>query len=318
MKKTCFAITGANGYIGSKLIDKLKNKNINLNLFSSRVKKYKEKNINSYKFNINEKKCWKKVILKSDVIFHLAGNTSIYFAKKNKKKNYYGTVKPIKDIIYICKKYKKTPLIIFTSTATVYGLKKRFPVNESSKPLPITTYDKDKFIAEQMLINASNKKILNCCNVRLSNVYGPNKISVSSSDRGIINKVCMDALEGKDIYLFGGGKYFRDYIYIDDVVDALIKIALSKNLKRKEYNICSGVGTTLVDAFNLIILKAKKIVKSRSIIINKKWPKNIELIEKRNFIGDNTNLKNDFNWSPKINLENGIVKTIRFLKKKYL
>lgn len=318
MKKINFAITGANGYIGSKLVAKLKKKRITLNLFASKIQNYKEKNIFSYKFKINDKKCWKKIILESDVIFHLAGNTSVYFAKKNNKKNYNVTVQPIKDIIHVCKKYKRKPLIIFTSTATVYGLKKKFPVNESTKTLPITTYDKHKFLAEKMLINASNKKILSCVNVRLSNVYGPSNVSVSSNDRGIINKVCMNALKGNDIYLFGGGEYFRDYIYIDDVVDALIKIALSKNLKRKKYNICSGIGTTLFDTFKLIILKAKKTVKSKSIIINKKWPMNIELIEKRNFIGDNTNLKNDLKWSPKINLENGIVKTINFLKKKYL
>ena len=126
MRKTCIGITGANGYIGSKLINELKKKNVILNIFSSRIKKHKEKNINSHKFKINDRNCWKKVILESDVIFHLAGNTSIYLAKKNKKYNYDVTVKPIKDIIYLCKKYKKTPLIIFTSTATVYGIKKNF------------------------------------------------------------------------------------------------------------------------------------------------------------------------------------------------
>lgn len=316
MKKINFAITGANGYIGSKLVAKLKNKRIRLNLFASKIKNYKEKNIYSYKFNINDKKCWKKIILESEVIFHLAGNTSVYFAKKNNEENYNVTVQPIKDIIHICKKYKRKPLIIFTSTATVYGLQKKFPVNESTKPLPITVYDKHKFLAEKMLINASNKKILDCCNVRLSNVYGVSNMKVSSSDRGILNKVCMNAIQGKNISVFGKGRFIRDYVYIDDVVDALIKISLSKKLSRKVYNICSGYGTTLIDAFNLIILKAKKTVKSKSIIINKSWPKNIELIEKRNFIGDNKNLKNDTKWVPKINLENGIKKMIYFFNKK--
>ena len=169
-----------------------------------------------------------------------------------------------------------------------------------------------------MTYTCIKKKILNCCIVRLSNVYGPSNVPVSSNDRGIINKVCMNALKSKNIDVFGGGKYIRDYIYISDVIDALIKIAFSKNLKRNIYNICSGVGTTLFEVFNLIILKAKKNIRSNSSLINKEWPKNIESIEKRNFIGDNKNLKNDLKWSPKINLENGIEKTLRFFKQKYL
>ena len=140
---------------------------------------------------------------------------------------------------------------------------------------------------------------------------------MSSNDRGIVNNVCKNVIEGKDIYLFGGGQYIRDYIYIDDVINVLIKIAFSKNLKKNVYNVCSGIGTTLFEVFNLIIFIAKKSFKSKSLIVNKEWPENIEYIEKRNFIGDNTNLKNDLSWSTKTNLKKGIEKTLHFFKYKY-
>jgi len=312
MKKINFSVTGANGYIGSKLVNELKKNNNIINAFASNVKVYEEENINGCLFDIKDKNCWEEIILKSDVIFHLAGNTSLYFAKENKLENYDLTIKPIHDIISICQKYNKKPLIIFSSTATVYGLQNIFPVSELVLPKPMTIYDEHKLLAEKMLVDARNNKILNCCNVRLSNVYGPSNMKASSRDRGIINKVCIDAIKGKKVNIFGDGEYIRDYVYIDDVIDALIKIALSKNDIKDTYNICSGDGTSLVNAFNLIILKVKEIINKDCDIIYENWPNNAEVIEKRNFIGDNTRLKNDVNWQPKVQLEVGIEKMINF------
>ena len=177
---------------------------------------------------------------------------------------------------------------------------------------PITIYDLHKLFAEQYLMMASKNKIINSTSLRLANVYGPSYSESSSLERGIVNTITNKALYGNELKIFGDGNYIRDYIYIDDVTSALIHTAKSNNTTSKTFNVSNQVGFKVKEVIELIAAQASVIIEKKIIVNQVPWPKGVNDIEKRNFIGNSNALYVATNWVPKTTLKQGIAKTINF------
>jgi len=312
IKRKTIAITGASGYIGSALTFELLKLPVNI-LRISRKKISTVTGTEDLILDLNEKESWQTIVSRADIIFHLAGNTSIYLAEEDPEENKISTIKPINLLIDASKELSQIPRVIFTSTVTVYGLTDKFPVTENTIPIPLTVYDEHKLEAEKILANASEASLINATSIRLSNVYGPSIGKSSSADRGVFNKIAKNAFIGKDISIFGDGNYIRDYIYIDDVVSALIKIAFIDNVEYSSLNLVSGVGVKIKDAFKMIADEVFKFSGTEVNIKKSPWPDNLSPIELRNFIGSNIKLSKIADWSPQYNLKKGIVKLVNFI-----
>jgi nucleoside-diphosphate-sugar epimerase len=206
---------------------------------------------------------------------------------------------------------------VFASTATVYGLTNEFPVVESIKPNPISTYDLHKFFAEQELFKASQKNIINSINLRLANVYGPSLTESRTENRGILNRFTRMGLEGKKIQIYGDGNNIRDYVYIDDVVNAFLHASIIDSAENI-FNVASGVGTRVKQVFSQISSEVEKHTGVSGVVKNIDWPKGINEIEKRNFIGSIELLKSQSGWSPSISLEEGIKFLVNHYAQEYI
>ena len=129
----------------------------------------------------------------------------------------------------------------------MYGLTEVLPVLETRRPNPITTYDLHKFFAEQQLLLASSCNIINAISLRLANVYGPSPTESLAKDRGTLSKITRMKFELKNLHIYGNGEYLRDYIYIDDVVNAFLHASVMNydNLPNRNditLNVASGKG----------------------------------------------------------------------------
>ena len=115
--------------------------------------------------------------------------------------------------------------------------------------------------------------------------------------------------------IYDQGKYLRDYIYIDDVTDALVNFSIKNKFREKIFNLCSGKSKSMINVLKII----KSKLKNKNIflkIMRSKSPKNIHLINKRNFFGNNLRLRKAIKWKPKYNLNEGIELTIdKYLNK---
>jgi nucleoside-diphosphate-sugar epimerase len=313
-------ITGAGGYIGSALVDRLKNYSVKKIIRISRKKLIPQENLDDWILDLNELDSWLKIVEQSEIIFHLAGNTGITFAEQNPKSSLISEVLPINNLVRASKQLQLCPRVIYTSTATIYGLTEDFPVSETFIPAPITCYDSNKLHAEKQLENASKSQVINSVSLRLANVYGPSPNESSVFDRGILSKVVKMSFENKIITLYGSGKCIRDYIYIDDVVSALVQISsvkYSEILKNSKtvLNVSSGRGTQIKTVFNLIAKEVGKISGQNPNILNTPWPKKVLDIEKRNFIGSSERLKSITGWTAKTPLEEGIRLLVNYYSK---
>ena len=313
------SITGASGYIGSALIQELEKYSLKI-IRISRKELIPKDGVEDWVLDLNKKSSWIRIVSKSDIIFHLSGNTSIYNAEKDPKESLISTLFPIIQLINASKKLSRIPRVVFSSTATVYGLTEVLPVLETRQPNPITTYDLHKFFAEQQLLLASSSNIIDAISLRLANVYGPSPTESLAQDRGILSKITRMRFELKNLQIYGNGEYLRDYIYIDDVVNAFLHASVMNYdilLDRNDItlNVASGKGTSVKEVFNLISNEVEKITGFSGTIKNVAWPKEVNEIEKRNYIASIELLKSLTGWEPSVSLEEGIQLLVKHYSK---
>ena len=154
------AITGASGYISSTLIDVLGDNCKSILLVTTTPKKTVATNI-SFWLQIQKRETWEVIIKNADIIFHLAGNTSVYNAIKNRLSSLESNMLPFEHFISVSQQYNTCTKIIYSSTASIYGIGSHSPIDEFVSPDPQTIYDLHKLFAEKELLLASKKRLYN-------------------------------------------------------------------------------------------------------------------------------------------------------------
>jgi len=319
-------ISGASGYIGSNLINKLSKincqiscvtSNSDLQKFITTQHKTEAAEISVFCGPYRDRTLWEESVHGVDVVFHLASQTSFYEAESDPVEDYMSNVFPMQLLLEQASKEKKKPFVVLAGTSTQCGIKNKVPIGEEEPDNPSTIYDLHKLIAENYLkYYCSKKKIEGCC-LRLCNVYGPGPKS-SKDDRGILNLMLKKALIGDAISIYGTGDYIRDYIFIDDVVNAFLIAPLNKEKTNgKHFILGSGKGFSLNEAISKIVEVVNKKTKIQVSTRHVASPDNLLEIEFRNFVADNSSLKKATGWSADVDLEKGIELTIdNFIRQK--
>ena len=311
-------VTGATGYIAWSLIQKLlgvdceitcltRQSSHELNLVNFvKCKAAMNTIVGSY----DDEKFWNKSMDGVDIVFHLAAQTSFYRAEADPTEDFKNNVYPMQLLLKVASQNEKKPYVAFAGSATQCGLTNKLPAGESVNDNPSTVYDFHKLLAERYLKFYINKNLVNGACLRLCNVYGPGPKS-SNNDRGILNSMVRKALQKEKLTIYGTGDFIRDYIFIDDVVNAFL--ACPYHLKRTNgnyYVVGSGKGYSVKEAINMIARTVERIVSLKVNVINVKPPDGLLDIEYRNFVANNSNLHLDTGWTVTTDLEEGIVKTV--------
>lgn len=309
-------VTGGNGYLGSNLISILKSIDCKITILDRITGQHLEgkhtAEIRECICDIRDPDIWDKILDGIDLIFYFAGQTSVYKANENPKDDFAINVQPLFNLLETCRKHNWKPGILFSGTVTENGIPEKLPVNEMFPDKPVTVYDLHKLIAEYYLKYYSNRGIVKGAILRLANVYGPGPLS-TNADRGILNMMVRRALNGKDLTLYGEGNFLRDYIFIDDVINAFLLSAMNMDIVNgNHFIVASGFSHSIREAFELVIENVRNITKRSVKLISVKSPENLSPIESRNFVADVGCLKELIGWIPEITLNQGIIKTIKY------
>lgn len=301
-------VIGASGYLGSRFVQFLLDTQCHVIRMSRKkcdpISKSIAK-ITDIQVDFSTVDDWTDVLGPVDFIFHFAAQTGVAVADNDPVQdaqiNVIGTLKILQTAKQLGNK-----VIVFASAATVCGLQGNIKISETVVDHPATLYDYNKLINENYIHYFCEKKWIRGVSLRLANVYGPG-VKSSESSRGVLNQVIKNALAGKDPVTYCGGEFTRDYIYIDDVVNAFLAAGVCVDqLNGKHFVIGSGVGTTLKDTFLMIIDRVKQKTGISLDLQNLELSNGLSPIDSRHFIADSTAFSSITNWHPTILLEQGI------------
>jgi UDP-glucose 4-epimerase len=250
----------------------------------------------------------------ADMVFHLAGQTSAYVAEADPEADDHANVAPVRHLIEACLTANRPVDALIAGTVTEAGLTERLPVNETWPDAPITVYDHNKLEAERCIEQASRDRLLRGACLRLPNIYGPGE-SVGSQDRGVLNKVIARAIAGQPITVFGDGSEVRDYLFIDDIVEAFVLTSLAmENASGRHFVTGTGTGHSLRQAFELVAAQVESTTGKPVQVETAPWPDGMLAIERRHFIADPAAIRDATGWRAKVALSEGIDRTIKRLQ----
>ncbi len=304
-------ITGGLGFIGSNLVDSLSKKNHKIKILTKTFSK--KSNIkNSYdkveieKINLTNFKRLGQIIekFKPDIIIHLAGNTS-------HSKSFEEPLEDIdsnsKTTLFMLEKIRELGLsckFVLGSTFIVIGKPTKLPVTESTPCNPTTIYGTNKLASEHFCKIYHDVYGLDTVIFRITNSYGPREQVIST--KNAVNFLIYEASNRKEISIYNKGKFFRDFIYIDDVVSG-INVILKKGKSGELYWISSGKKTWFYEFANIL----EKNTNCK--VVYPKTPTYTKKVDVGNFIVNNTKLRK-LGWSPKISINVGIKKTLDYFQ----
>lgn len=298
-------VTGASGLIGTALMERLVAEG-NAVVAQSRNAHEDSKHIKWIQHDFCKDPLENLPIAGIDVVYHLAGQTSVYHARQDPLADLSANVTGFLKLLDSCRKHTPPPFIVFVGTATEAGITDHLPVSEKSPDRPITFYDISKLTAERYLHQYIREGWLEGCSLRLANVFGRSGPS-QQKDRGVIDKIFHQALAGQNIAIYGTGEYVRDYIFIDDVISALMLAPKMKpRTNGSNFYIGSGQGISLKNAF----LKVAQLVRGLTGIAVEieciPRPAGLSDIDFRDAVIDYSAYRLATGWTPNFDFDSGL------------
>lgn len=214
------------------------------------------------------------------------------------------------NILEAARAYNPEVKIVFPGSRLQFGKVEKLPVAEDHPMRPTSLYGIHKLLGENYHLSYHHFYGLNTCVLRFSNPYGPH-LRMKKQEYNIFNYFIELALQKGVLKVYGDGSQIRDYIFIEDVVNAFLAGGINKAANGEVFNVGSGVGTAFIEAAKTIV---KVVGKGRIEQIS--WPKQAQNLETGDYIADITKIKKVLGWEPKYSLTNGIKETVSWFKQK--
>jgi len=303
-------ITGGAGFVGSHLCDSLISNGHNPVIFTRDIRKNHNVAHILEKITIenvdvtNHSSLEKKIIeINPDVIFHLAGQTSHKLSFENSLYDVDVNTKSTLTILETLRKSKLNCRFILGSTFVVIGRPDSLPINEESQCNPTSIYGANRLASENYCKIFHEVYGLDTVIFRITNSFGPREQYLTPS-KNAINFLIYNAFKEKEITIYNKGNFFRDVIYIDDVIPAL-DILMNKGKKGNLYWISSNKKTWFYEIGKILEENTNgTVIYGDATEYNKK-------VDVGNFLVDNSKLKS-LGWNPSISVSAGILKTIDY------
>jgi len=316
MSKKIF-ITGATGFIGSHLCEMSVKKgykvvgfdryNSSNDLGCLKNSKYKD-NIDLILGDIRDYDSVCKSMKGCDKVFHLAALIGIPYSYVSPLAYLKTNVEGTYNILEAAKNLKLKNIIV-TSTSEVYGSAKYLPIDEEHPLNAQSPYAASKISADQLTLSYYKSFNLPVKIIRPFNTFGPRQ-----SSRAVIPRIIIQCLNKKNKKLILGSlKPTRDFNFVEDTCEAYFDILKNKELIGKTINVGSNTNISIENiAKKIMHLTGRKLnfIENKQIIRPK-------LSEVDNLQCDNKKIKNLTNWKPRIKLDNGLKKTIKWIRDNY-
>jgi NAD dependent epimerase/dehydratase len=309
-------ITGAGGFIGSHLVEKLVRMGAKVKAFIRYNSRSNFGNLELLEDGIRNKieivfgdlrdaSSVDRELKGCEIVFHLGALIAIPYSYINPsdyiQTNVFGTT----NVLNACLKHRIKKMI-HTSTSEVYGSAQYLPIDENHPLCGQSPYSASKIGADKIVESYYRSFNLPVITIRPFNTYGPRQ-----SARAIIPTIISQALSKNSAINLGTFFTSRDFNYIDDIVQAFVMVADSTNCLGEVINIGSGIEVTIKQLITEISNILGKRLKIRQDVARLR-PKKSEV---ERLVADSGKAKKLLGWKPKVKLNNGLIKTIMWIKR---
>ena len=311
-------ITGGLGFIGSHLAIKLVELGAHVTLVDAMVPDYggnlfniepvKDKVIVNF-CDIRDANAMNYLVKGQDYIFHLAGQVCHVMSLTNPFPDIDINIKGTAIVMEACKRHNPEAKVIYTGTRGQYGSSVKLPVSEDAPTNPKGIYEISNLTAEKIIKVYCDVHGIDCVLLRLTNTYGP-RAQMRHSRYGVVNWFVRLAVDDETIKVFGDGQILRDFLFVDDCVEALLMSAVCQPAMGEIFNVGVDKPTKIVELAETIV----RVAGSGRWEFAPFTPER-KAQEPGDFYSDISKIRRVIGWQPKTSLEEGLRRTIEYYRR---
>lgn len=292
-------VTGGCGFIGSHVAERFYKEGHKVFIIDNLTSGLRS-NINFkhkfYEMAVEDKRCEDIFCInKFNVVVHLAAQTSVPASFENPYEDTVSNVTGLINMLSLSERYG-VKRFIFISSAAVYGDPDQLPIDEDTETNPMAPYGISKLVGEMYCHKWHEIYGLSTVCLRLSNVYGPRQ--AAKGEGGVVSVFMKQILDGQSLTVYGDGKQTRDFIYVEDIADAVYRCVESSFCG--VMNLSTNTEISINDLIDTLAHRAD----IKEVLHKEKRSGDISRSSM-----DNSRIKRELNWLPKYNFEEGLQKT---------
>lgn len=310
-------ITGGAGFIGSSVARELVKHGAHVTILDAMLPLYGgnlfnlediQDEIEFVNGDIRDEELVNSLVPGMDIIYNFAGQVSHLDSKDIPLVDLDINCRGHLIVLEAMRKHAPQARVLFSSSRMVYGKIVQTPADENHPTKPLTIYGIHKLLAEMYYRYYFETFNIAAISVRIPTPYGPRQ-HMKHSKYSVVGWFLRQSLDHEVIKIFGDGKQSRDYIYIDDVVDAFLRLGIDGR-PGEVYNLGTNEKTRLIDMVEAILEETQV-----GSMILAPYPDNYVVGGFGDYIANYEKIKRDTSWEPQIGLTEGVKKMVEYYKK---
>jgi UDP-glucose 4-epimerase len=319
-RKRPVMITGGAGFIGSSLAHALVALGADVLLVDSLIPDYGGNLFNIHGIedrvrmniaDVRQESTMSYLVRHVDVIFNLAGQVSHIDSMRDPYTDLEINCRSQLSILEACRRNNPKVKVVFAGTRQVYGKPDFLPVTEQHLVRPTDVNGINKVAGEYYHLVYNNVFGVRACSLRLTNVYGPRQL-IRHNRQGFIGWFIRQALEGREIQVFGDGSQIRDFVYVDDAVDAFVRAGATDAVNGDVFNVGGNEHWSHAALVTMLVELSQ-----RGSFRFVEWPAEKKAIDIGSFYADSSKFHNATGWMPAVRLREGLTRTLAYYTEHY-
>jgi UDP-glucose 4-epimerase len=313
-------VTGGLGIIGSNLVRRLVDLDARVLIVDSLIPDYGghlfniagiEDRVTVNIADVRQSSTMHYLVRDRDVIFTLAGQVSHIDSMRDPQTDLDINCRSQLTLLEACRARNPGTKVVYAGTRQIYGRPDRLPVDESHLVRPTDINGINKAAGEYYHLVYNNVFDVRACSLRLTNVYGPRQL-IRHNRQGFIGWFIRLAVEDAEIQIYGDGSQIRDFVYVDDVVDAFLRAGASDACNGSAFNVG---GREPIAHRDLVTLLLDEAGQGRAAFVD--WPEDKRRIDIGSFYTDWSKFSATTGWTPTVDLRDGLRRTLAFYREHY-
>jgi UDP-glucose 4-epimerase len=310
-------ITGGLGFIGSNLARQLVEIGARVLVIDSLISEYGgnlfnidglENRLRVNIADIRQQSTMNYLVRGHDVIFNLAGQVSHIDSMQDPYTDLEINCRAQLSLLEACRHNNPSVKVVFAGTRQIYGRAEVLPVTEAHLVRPTDVNGINKAAGEYYHMMYNNVFGVRTVSLRLTNVYGPRQL-IKHNRQGFIGWFIRQAIEDREIQIYGDGGQLRDFVFVDDAADAFLRAGASDACNGQVFNVGGQEAITLRELVELLVSVAGT---GRYRLIA--WPPEKKAIDIGDFHADSSLIARTLGWRPTTPLRDGLKRTIEFYR----